>query len=363
MGSHRLNAIDGLRGIAIIAVIFHHAYSSGTQAALASHGIPKFLVGDGWLGVGLFFELSGFVLALPFFTGREFAASAYFARRSRRLLPMFFLVSTVALLMNGWYIEGAFRTYLLTLTTLNTFIPGEFIPRINPPLWSISLELWFSILFPVLLFAMARRAAFALVAILALAMLVRVFGADIRDPEFFAINHVKDSIVGRIDDFAIGIIVARLYAAGVLRGIGSWVPWAGGVLVAGAALGWDAIAMARLSPYPWSAFLHLIASGGFALILAGCLGSDGLLTRLVSTWPLRVIGAMCYSLYCWHYLILPSSGMFSEPFSLRANAIFWTWTLGLSLVTFRLIEFPKLPWRTLFRVPTPPHELAMPAER
>ena len=58
--------IDGLRGLAILAVIYQHAFSHGVSQALAAHGLFPYLEDDGWMGVSLFFILSGFVLARPF---------------------------------------------------------------------------------------------------------------------------------------------------------------------------------------------------------------------------------------------------------------------------------------------------------
>src|SRR4051812_23816270 len=63
-----LPQIDGLRGIAICAVIFQHAFSHGISHALVAAGVVGFpyLVDDGWMGVSLFFILSGFVRSLPY---------------------------------------------------------------------------------------------------------------------------------------------------------------------------------------------------------------------------------------------------------------------------------------------------------
>jgi hypothetical protein len=67
-----LPQIDGLRGVAICAVIFQHAFSHGISHALVAFGVIGFpyLVDNGWMGVSLFFILSVFVLSLPY-TGAE----------------------------------------------------------------------------------------------------------------------------------------------------------------------------------------------------------------------------------------------------------------------------------------------------
>jgi Acyltransferase family len=90
-----LPQIDGLRGVAICAVIFQHAFSHGISHALVAFGVIGFpyLVDNGWMGVSLFFILSGFVLSLPY-TGAETKfydlaeVFAFYRRRARRLLPL-----------------------------------------------------------------------------------------------------------------------------------------------------------------------------------------------------------------------------------------------------------------------------------
>jgi peptidoglycan/LPS O-acetylase OafA/YrhL len=57
--------IDGLRGLAILAVIYQHAFSHGLSQAITANGLFPYLESDAWMGVTLFLILSGFVLARP----------------------------------------------------------------------------------------------------------------------------------------------------------------------------------------------------------------------------------------------------------------------------------------------------------
>jgi hypothetical protein len=61
-----LSEIDGLRGLAILAIIYQHGFSHGVARIFESYRVFPYLQGNGWQGVSLFFVLSGFVLARGF---------------------------------------------------------------------------------------------------------------------------------------------------------------------------------------------------------------------------------------------------------------------------------------------------------
>ena len=134
-----LPQIDGLRGVAICAVIFQHAFSHGISPALVATGVVGFpyLVDNGWMGVSLFFVLSGFVLSLPY-TGAETKfydpkeAIAFYRRRARRLLPLFAIGCFVGYLVN----HATLGSLLLALTTMSMFSADEFFPHVNGPFWT-----------------------------------------------------------------------------------------------------------------------------------------------------------------------------------------------------------------------------------
>src|SRR5215475_12293653 len=97
--------VDGLRGLAILAVIYQHAFSHGVGQALANHRVFPYLEGDGWMGVSLFFILSGFVLARPFIADPRRLCDMddlliCYQKRARRLLPLFAIGCFVGYLVN-----------------------------------------------------------------------------------------------------------------------------------------------------------------------------------------------------------------------------------------------------------------------
>src|SRR5271169_2972100 len=106
----KLDVINGLRGAAIVAVVWHHLFGlyfkPGSEIALGpAITQPLFFLSYGWIGVQLFFVLSGFVLYLPFARGKATMASwadwkRYYGRRAARLLPLYYLVALLCLVLN-----------------------------------------------------------------------------------------------------------------------------------------------------------------------------------------------------------------------------------------------------------------------
>ena len=97
----KLGVINGLRGFAILAVIYHHVFSRFTGPGFGSFELagitflPLTHLANGWLGVNLFFILSGFVLSYPYFLqNRDFASAEeikrYYIHRAKRLLPLYY---------------------------------------------------------------------------------------------------------------------------------------------------------------------------------------------------------------------------------------------------------------------------------
>lgn len=351
----RLDMIDGLRGLAIFAVIYQHVYAYPLANKIAATGLIAWPYGftNAWLGVSLFFVLSGFVLGLPYAEGRRDIRSghdtmAFLGHRAKRLLPLFLIVCLVGYLIKLHMTVIYLPSLVLALSTMNMFTLGEFFPLVNNVYWSLSIEIWFSILFPVLLVCMRRFGLIrTLVVVAVLALGVRFAGTFLTyfNPH---INPVKDSVLARLDDFMLGIVLANLYVAGKLKRAPQWLVLAGVVLVYASSVGWDAMVF-KWAPYQYAALLNIATSCGFAMIIAGCLAEGSFAARMVSVLPLRLAGAMCFSLYSWHFLLVDKF-ITAEPFSLRNNVAYWSVLIVLSCASYRFIEFPNASWRTLLRL-------------
>lgn len=140
--SERILQLDGLRGLAITAVFIHHAYHA------------KLL----WMGVDLFFVLSGFLITGILLKTKERAFRKYiggfYARRARRILPPYItvLVITVGIFGTAWI-----NHWWLYLGGMNFFHPLGFSTPDTLPLWSLAVEEQFYLLWPIAVFYMSRK--------------------------------------------------------------------------------------------------------------------------------------------------------------------------------------------------------------
>jgi peptidoglycan/LPS O-acetylase OafA/YrhL len=172
----RYPGLDLLRAIAIVWVMFFHAWVVGGLGPDWS-----WLSRYGWMGVDLFFVLSGFLIGqqvlLPLSRGRPLRFGDFYARRAFRILPAYWVVLAAYVLMPAWSERPGLQPlwkYLLMVmnlgndTTLLAFSHA----------WSLCVEEHFYLVFPWLAWASMRRPA--VWKVLSLAVLVVVAGIALR---------------------------------------------------------------------------------------------------------------------------------------------------------------------------------------
>ena len=168
--SSKIGVVNGLRGVAILMVVLHHMFIplAGQNplhpGEIDPNGLFATFITDAWLGVNIFFVLSGFVLFLPYRLGRRKIEGladfwAFYRHRVHRLLPLYFIVVFVSLGLHAQFAAGSRNWYLELgglLSTLFIFSPHGFMPPSNIVLWSVGVEIWFSLLFPALILAIRK---------------------------------------------------------------------------------------------------------------------------------------------------------------------------------------------------------------
>ena len=306
---HRREDIQGLRAIAVLTVVFFHA------------GLP---VPGGFIGVDVFFVISGFVITAMLH--REATATGrirfgnFYLRRFKRLTPALALMVAVTMVMSALILsplgpqETTAKTALgAMLLVANVVIarttggyfdaPAESNALLNT--WSLSVEEQFYLLFPLILFVgwrLGQRRGMrhlplilvGLVAVVSFA-LVLVRTTDITFPGASLLLGFYSPVV-RAWEFAAGALLALLLSRLTLRSMGAaTVCGAGGLLVLGVSL-W-AITSTTTLPGPW---MLLPVLGSLLLLLAGATPGN-LVSRLLGSKPMEKVGDWSYSIYLWHW--------------------------------------------------------------
>lgn len=151
----RIPELDGLRAIAVLMVMIEHIYEVAPTNVHPT-GAVEFLLTHGWLGVGLFFVLSGFLITGILLDGqkRPDYFKSFYRRRACRILPLAVTCLLVyAALYEVHYDRRFYVDFLLTLSfcaNLNVLVGVVPIPGTGP-MWSLAVEEHFYLLWPLII--------------------------------------------------------------------------------------------------------------------------------------------------------------------------------------------------------------------
>ncbi|MER5883975.1 acyltransferase [Streptomyces sp. NPDC001941] len=303
--------LDGLRGLAVLAVLLFHA----------GH-LP-----GGFLGVDLFFVLSGFLITSLLLgeIGRTggIALGAFWARRARRLLPALALVGVATLLLAWAFATSSVLGFALqdapwvAAQAVNWHFVAERIgywnaseTRLFAHLWSIGVEWQFYLVWPLAVLAAGRgRAGHARVALLAAAGALASLGLMAVHANAIDTTRAYEGT----DTRAFALLLGALVATRPVRALLARVPCAvadgvSAVLLCGIVAAW-ALTPGQNAPglFQGGLFAHSAVSALLVALLAG--HPDGRPGRLAGSAVPRSLGEVSYGLYLWHwpvFLLVPA---------------------------------------------------------
>ncbi|MFC9034254.1 acyltransferase family protein [Streptomyces arboris] len=232
-----LPSLTGLRFFAALLVFFFHTSLSNSPIPpndpinpFGDEGIAaayeKVLLNTGYIGVSFFFVLSGFVLAWSSRPGQR--TTAFWRRRMTKLFPNHLVVFALSLVLFAGAAITSVGHWLPNLFLVRTFFPQPDINlSMSPPSWSLSSELLFYLLFPLLIVPVRRIRdgrlwlwAGVMVAGTVLVQLVSIH--LVPDTPKSAITPISDLQFwfgylfppGRLFEFVLGVLLARIVLAG-----------------------------------------------------------------------------------------------------------------------------------------------------
>ncbi|TWI00855.1 peptidoglycan/LPS O-acetylase OafA/YrhL [Bradyrhizobium daqingense] len=331
---------------------------------LDPNGFLAIVAKHGFLGVNIFFVLSGFVLYLPYRTkkraiNRLADFTHFYWHRAARLLPLYYTVVLVTVALHAKSPAGSHAWYLELgglLSTLFIFVPHGFMPPSNPVLWSVGVEIWFSLLFPLLILLIARLGLRRL-----LLLSVVICSTFVTVGHLIAVDRIGmfrpfvGGIFGSCYQFIFGMLVCDLYAKS--RDSVSLKRFQSRGLLPGLLLMIAAIYLKDNGPWPVSIHYATVFCAGFSMVLLAVLCGAWSANRLFEAWALQVVGCMCYSIYAWHSIIMvemipPDTSPLQD--TLRLSFPYLAITILLSVLSYRYIEFGhRGDWRSLFLLRTP----------
>jgi peptidoglycan/LPS O-acetylase OafA/YrhL len=338
--------IQGLRGIAVLLVVIYHT----------GLGLPW-----GFVGVDMFFVVSGFVITQMLFDELERTERVkfrdFYARRARRLLPALALVTIFVLLASVVLMSpfGEQQQVVKTSQAASLFLANAYLflqksyfaLSLNPfrHTWSLAVEEQFYMIFPFLLvgiwkfghrFSNVSRRIFVaswivVISIFSFAISVFLsFGYRLVPlPTRFAFFGTP----ARIWEFGVGIVLALtlpvIDSASELRGITFGVVGISVFLLASSQI-------SSFTPFPGYVALGPVFGTGL-LILAG--SKSKVVYKILSIPPLTQIGDISYGWYIWHWPLIVFADII-YPASTSAKVYAALVALILSIVSYRFVEHP-----------------------
>lgn len=353
LGKSYLPGLDGLRCIAVMAVLLYHIS-------------PNQFVG-GYIGVDLFFVISGFLITYRNLQNiqnpeKNFTLKNFWLRRARRLIPALVLCVLVCVPLGAIIypdiLVGAFRQVAGALTYSSNWVEiihgSNYFDQANPQLfknfWSLAVEEQFYIIWPpLMLLLLSRKLRHSqLVTIVAtIAVLSMVLMGVLADPNNY--TRVYYGTDTHCFGLAMGIIFAFIWNKEKGSLSKEWLSsqrWTAGLAPVGL-IGFVAITflVTDTSAFAYPFGLGLGSLFSLFLVAGVIVKPHSLFTRVMELAPLRWIGVRSYGIYLWHWpmlvfgrILIPTA--LGTPQNVAVDVLFALISFIAADLSYRFVEEP-----------------------
>lgn len=355
--------IDHIRAYAALIILLYHGLQLIGSPIIYGRGfdgsIPwpqpinplMLLIVEGHSAVSLFIVLSGFILSVGVLD-KNIDYGRFILARILRVYPLMIVCLMLAVATTGSDL----------FAFLNSVLPIDPRSQISSPFiamfWAVKVEFQCYLVFPALLWLLSHHGPRALVAIIGLTLVLRVvavLGADAnpRDLSYW-------TLVGRIDQFVIGMLAASLYKRWGKERISAWFfPIAFGLAITMLFVfnrfgGWP-------NQSPWRVVFPPIEGAVWALVILSYLPAGQVLMRTQVGAILTWLGSISYSAYLLHFVVI--SAVVNRKWWIELtgrgdwDAIITTLLVVvpvvtvLAVLTYRIIERPFMAMRPRYAKP------------
>jgi peptidoglycan/LPS O-acetylase OafA/YrhL len=359
-----IRELDGLRGIAILLVMLHHFWP--TRGILAPW---KPLAHLGWIGVDLFFVISGFLITGILLDTRESPRyfRNFYARRALRIFPLYYLFLALAFLLiplaqGGPWWESEFVStsgsplwYVLYGSNVREAITGHEPAYVLAPLWSLSIEEQFYLSFPLVVVLVSPRSLRRL--LLALVLLAPLWRTVtmLLWPANERIQYL--ATFSRMDVLALGGILALLFRSKEMLLLRPATTRRLLLLaLAGCGIAFALTGLDRTQPFCRTAGYSLVGLL-FALLICWTAQNRGLpATGWLRFGPLCSLGTICYGTYLLQRpaevivgKLASRVGLASDLDSLPGLFVKCVAAVGIAFLSWNCFEKPLLSLKRRFR--------------
>ncbi|HTD95382.1 MAG TPA: acyltransferase [Edaphobacter sp.] len=330
-GFVHIPALDGIRGLAVLMVLFDHLFWSNPVTGNRIFDLLNAIREASYVGVNLFFALSGFLITgilLDTLNTPRFFANFY-ARRTLRIFPLYYGLLLVLLLLtrplhfvwSGW--QYYYLTYTSNLALWRSHVPlvlGRF--NINH-FWSLQVEEQFYLIWPFIVYRVRRPLTLVRISLVSCGVIlgIRIFLVAMRgQPGFDNIYLPYSPTFSCADNILFGCCLCALLRSGWSKFVVRFAPR---VLAVSAGILLIAAVRNHGLDFATSTFVPTI---GFSLvgiccaaIIAMTLKTGSKTQWLFKNGALRFFGKYSYGIYVFHYSL---DGFFSGPIRASMNAHF-----------------------------------------